>query len=426
MTAKQNSPLDWIKQIPEPLADLDKLGLINAVPEFPWGPFTAELKTLFQFKELSFTSSLPEWRSPDSILTGLEGELISQHFAISPLEGSGYWVMPKDDVATLISLLFRRDLNYVAIMDQGVRSAFQDFLFLEVMRVIEKIKYASPLFPKMIADGQFPNDPSFCIDITFTLDDHLMKGRLVIPQGLYQSINTHYLSAPHLKNAIADQLEVFVSLEGGQTTSTKTEWEKIAKGDFLFLDTCSVDPDLSKGKVLLTVQGVALYRGMIKKGNLKILENPLYFEAGNSMHEDDESEYEESQYDDESLFDEDSDYEEESEYEEDYEEEVSDEEHEELEEERDEVEEEPEATQHVPAPAEKIVEASDIPFVINVELTRIRMTVRQLSELTPGNLLELNVKPEDGVNLVVNGKKIAHGELIKVGDVLGVRILEIG
>jgi flagellar motor switch protein FliN/FliY len=46
--------------------------------------------------------------------------------------------------------------------------------------------------------------------------------------------------------------------------------------------------------------------------------------------------------------------------------------------------------------------------------------------LQPGNLLELNVHPEQGVDLVVNSKKIGHGELLKIGDTLGVRVLEIG
>ncbi|NDE82905.1 MAG: YscQ/HrcQ family type III secretion apparatus protein, partial [Chlamydiia bacterium] len=50
----------------------------------------------------------------------------------------------------------------------------------------------------------------------------------------------------------------------------------------------------------------------------------------------------------------------------------------------------------------------------------------QLLELRPGNVLDLQVKPEQGVYVTVGGKRIARGELIKLGDVLGLKILKIG
>ncbi|MCH9633750.1 MAG: hypothetical protein S4CHLAM7_04830 [Chlamydiae bacterium] len=68
----------------------------------------------------------------------------------------------------------------------------------------------------------------------------------------------------------------------------------------------------------------------------------------------------------------------------------------------------------------------DIPLHISVELTHFKMTCEKLMQLKPGNLLELNLKPEKPVDLIANGKKIAQGELIRVGEVLGVRILNIG
>jgi flagellar motor switch protein FliN len=47
-------------------------------------------------------------------------------------------------------------------------------------------------------------------------------------------------------------------------------------------------------------------------------------------------------------------------------------------------------------------------------------------ELQPGNMLEVDLHPENGVDLVVNGKRIGKGELLRVGETLGVRILDIG
>lgn len=65
----------------------------------------------------------------------------------------------------------------------------------------------------------------------------------------------------------------------------------------------------------------------------------------------------------------------------------------------------------------------NIPFPIVVEVGRIKMSLEKLLQLQPGNVLETSVRPEQGVYLTVHGKRIAKGELVKVGDVLGVKIL---
>ncbi|MBA3604201.1 MAG: type III secretion system cytoplasmic ring protein SctQ [Parachlamydiaceae bacterium] len=67
---------------------------------------------------------------------------------------------------------------------------------------------------------------------------------------------------------------------------------------------------------------------------------------------------------------------------------------------------------------------ADIPMTVVVEVGRVQISVQKLMDLEPGNLLELNIHPENGVDLVVNGVVIAKGELLKIGDSLGVRILD--
>ena len=54
------------------------------------------------------------------------------------------------------------------------------------------------------------------------------------------------------------------------------------------------------------------------------------------------------------------------------------------------------------------------------------MSMQKLMEIEPGNTLELDVHPENGVDLVVNGRRIGKGELLRIGESLGVRILDIG
>lgn len=74
--------------------------------------------------------------------------------------------------------------------------------------------------------------------------------------------------------------------------------------------------------------------------------------------------------------------------------------------------------------ASEVFSADEIPLSISIELGRLQMSIKKLMELEPGNLLELGVKPEQNVELTFGGKCIARGELLKIGDTLGVRILE--
>ncbi len=75
---------------------------------------------------------------------------------------------------------------------------------------------------------------------------------------------------------------------------------------------------------------------------------------------------------------------------------------------------------------EKLVSAEEIPLTLTVELARVTLPLDKLLKLSPGNLIELSTKPEQGVSLTVHGKRVAKGELVKLGEVIGVKILEIG
>ena len=68
----------------------------------------------------------------------------------------------------------------------------------------------------------------------------------------------------------------------------------------------------------------------------------------------------------------------------------------------------------------------EIPLSVVVEVGRLKMSMQTLMDLKPGNLVELDVLPESGIDLVVNGSRVAKGELLQVGDNLGIRILELG
>ncbi|MFS2159594.1 type III secretion system cytoplasmic ring protein SctQ [Pseudomonas sp. Pseusp122] len=53
----------------------------------------------------------------------------------------------------------------------------------------------------------------------------------------------------------------------------------------------------------------------------------------------------------------------------------------------------------------------------------VEMTLAQLRELGAGSLLQLTPSMQDGVDLMINGRRVGQGQLVQIGDGLGVRLL---
>ncbi|MGI6662968.1 MAG: flagellar motor switch protein FliN [Bacillota bacterium] len=67
----------------------------------------------------------------------------------------------------------------------------------------------------------------------------------------------------------------------------------------------------------------------------------------------------------------------------------------------------------------------DVPLAVSVELGRARCRVRDLLNLTVGSVVELDKSAGENVDVLVNGKLFAHGEVVVVDENFGVRITDI-
>jgi flagellar motor switch protein FliN/FliY len=67
----------------------------------------------------------------------------------------------------------------------------------------------------------------------------------------------------------------------------------------------------------------------------------------------------------------------------------------------------------------------DVPLRVSVELGRTRMSVRQVLELQNGSVVELDRMAGDAVDILVNDRLMARGEVVVVDDKFGIRITEI-
>ncbi len=67
----------------------------------------------------------------------------------------------------------------------------------------------------------------------------------------------------------------------------------------------------------------------------------------------------------------------------------------------------------------------DIPLDVTVELGRVRMLIKDVLELASGSIVELDRVAGEPVDLLVNGRLIAKGEVVVIEDNFGIRITEI-
>jgi flagellar motor switch protein FliN/FliY len=67
----------------------------------------------------------------------------------------------------------------------------------------------------------------------------------------------------------------------------------------------------------------------------------------------------------------------------------------------------------------------DVPLEMSVELGRVKMLVREVLDLTTGSILEIEKAAGEPVDILVNGRIMARGEVVVIEDNFGVRITEI-
>jgi len=66
----------------------------------------------------------------------------------------------------------------------------------------------------------------------------------------------------------------------------------------------------------------------------------------------------------------------------------------------------------------------DVGVRLTLEVGRARMTIRDFLHLAPGSIVELDRPAGDPLDVFVNERLVAHGEVVMVNDRYGVRFTE--
>ena len=77
------------------------------------------------------------------------------------------------------------------------------------------------------------------------------------------------------------------------------------------------------------------------------------------------------------------------------------------------------------APAMNLNMVPDIPVQLSVELGRTRVPIKQVLQLKPGSIVELDSVAGEPVDVLVNGYLIAQGEVVVVNGKFGIRLTDV-
>lgn len=394
-------PLDWIKQVDLALCELEEKPQFGNPALFDWKLLEKRLQELFKTSKLKIEHHEKGWLSEDALVSEMGENPLLLTFEWTPLAAPAYFVTTDHDLKRLMAKLLGGEKEAAYFYDPSLIQGFYHYFAAEMLRTVEEVGFASSLSPRLkgvegAVQAGIGSEACFVMDVSIALQDQNFWGKVLLPDSFRRDWKSYFsnLPPPPLSDELRKKIWVDVSLEVGHTQLSFQDWKEVRTGDFILLDHCSYDPSGSKGGVVLALNQTPLFRGRFKEGGIKLTEYPRYEEVGLSM--------------DENPFEEEENAPEEDLYEDQL---------------RDENEEEVVPT--TPAPPEPTLSAEQLPIQLTVEVGRLRMTAKELMDLSPGNLLEVNVAPEQGVDLVVNGKKVGRGELIRLGETLGVRILSL-
>lgn len=427
---------DGIEKVPVEVLQVDAVPLTGKAPAFPWDQFTAGLASVFDRPGLVIEHSALRWRSESELLEGLGDQHQIRAVVLPPLKGCAFWVLPEQEVTLLESLLLTQEEHPVQLQDVVLTESFYRFFLLEVLYQLSQLSSAFPFTPVLQKQAVLPKEPCLATDVTLTCEKYHLTGRLLVTDQLRHSWVAHFAQHPPTAEALLLAQETTVSIAAilGKVSLSVHEWREFEVGDFLLFDQ-----EAKKENVLLEVNQHVLFKGQLEKGKIKITEKLQYQQGLLDMGEEEEEDFHEELTEEVSLTEEETEemsvteeeLEEMSSFEETQEEsglaEDTTHEHEETSFHEKMEEKIPSAPMQCESKSKEnpLTSLQDLPLRIHVEVGRFEISIEKFLQLEPGNMLPLDVSPEEGVYLTVHGKRVAKGELIRLGDLLGVRILDL-
>jgi len=371
-----------LSKVSPQIEELNQIPLFGSAPSFDWQSLSDELKKRLEIETVSLRKLSQKWRESESLGEGLGADVMTFPIDIPSLSGTVYWMMARQDIQKLTSFMLSREGEPKPSISPILAEGFYRYLLLEALGAACQIEPLKTFTPILRERSERPNETAFCVDIELGFAETASIARLLVPQDLLASFRAHFskISPETLSPTLARNLELSLSVQIGSSMLFPSQLKPVKKGDFILLDKGSYDPRHLMGAAFLVLGSTPLFQVNIESQKIHLLNHAFIYEDATDMEHDIPKE-------------------------DDFEEEIP---------------------SFTPAEEAEAVALKEAPIHITVELARLKMTLERLTQLAPGNVLELPIESDQIATLSVGGKKIGKAELVYLGENLGVRILELG
>lgn len=354
----------YLTKISEQMLKVDTIPLFGKAPPFAFDLFASHLTDELQISELSLTLKSQSWISHEELPPSSSLHAIG----IMPLTTPIYWAMSQEDKLKLTSFLLLHKTKKKPFVSPLLQEGYYQFLLLKALHAAGLISPLQQMTLILHKEAHLPKEEMLCLKIAITCDEHTFWGSLLIPKSFQQGWIEHFSAFPSalFSKSQKENLLLDLGLRVGAITLTYKEWKKVKRGDFLLPDR-TLHPKTGT----LCLDNLPLFHIEMKGDRIHLKDYAFMIE--------------------------------------------------------DTMETEPEGTlTHKLEASEPMTKAlQDVPLQVHVELARLKMSLDQLMQLSPGNFLELPLHAPQTVLLTVGGQKVGLAELVTLGETLGLKILEI-
>lgn len=435
------TPWKWLKTISKALYDLDKTPLLGYSPEFPFEKFATDFASSLGLADCSVLPGELSWRDAEQLCSGIAAPHFWTEIALTGIDGTCFLVASRSDIQAMMNTVLGIKSEDLENQKDELINSFHRFLTAHSLELINNVDFDKRIAVRAQSFEKKNVEAMLCQDLQMKTGHERFLFRLCMPASFLESWRTFFKAPQKTLPPTKERLEqafVTVHLEAARLNMTLNELLQIRPGDFVVCDQALYIPNSEQNHVVARVGNKPLFLAEHKDGSLKVLEIPLHREVYDSMvdkvnpslapsafNPNDRQPMTPSIEDEKNPFEDDENpFEDEEEEEEDFAIEPN------LVAEAPAKQQKPTATpakkptgQAAPL---KALTPDDVPLTMNVEIGQIDITAQKLLELQPGNMIDLQIDPDSGVDLVINGRIIGKAELLQIGQTVGIRILQIG
>lgn len=406
---------------------------------FDFKPIAKRLCDLFQIDAIDIKTQPAKKVSSEEANALFSDATLYERISVPACTGHVFWITPKTSLKHFTLLALAKEEKEDELVSNDLLEGFKRFIAAELIFQVNQEK--SPLFQSaLIEQKELPSTGGYLYELLVNCGEKQLNCSLFLTDAFAKSFSQNVKSQAPLKipKNIKQSVKTTVGLDIGHFSMNVEAFSKLKKGDFVVLDRCTLDPETKHGNLTLKLKEKSLFRAKLKEGNLKILDYPLDL-AGDINAMDDippppenpnnppvhpnrnpvDPMHSDAQAPEEStpnLF-------------------------ETPEQKVDENIEQPwvdtdAANPPTPNPADEVhvekpsaqktqLSSRDIPLNVHIEVGRLQMPLERLLNLAPGQVLELGLHLDEGVSCMVGDKKVASGELVKLGETIGVRLIDV-